>query len=122
MQIIGVDPQIPFLLPMAVVALGLLVAFSTLLALLAGGRKNQIAHIERMRAMELGYILTERASRWPLAFYCVAMGAGVPIATFLITWIATLHGTTPLFIWNIPAIVSGIAIGGSTIVAAIAFS
>jgi hypothetical protein len=96
------------------------VGFGVLLPLiLLGMKKAQLAHIERMKAMELGFVPSP--SRGPLAFYCSAVGLGVPIITFVITWLATQTGNSPHDIWVAPSVVSGLAILGVTIVAAIGF-
>jgi hypothetical protein len=65
-------------------------------------RKTQMAHLERMKAMELGYPL--RTCRGPLALYCGVVGASVP------------HD-----IWVAPTVVSVVALIGVSIVAGTGF-
>ena len=65
---------------------------------------------ERARLFEMGYYLPRRSSRWPQAFFCTAMGLGVPIAalTFAATtetgpwhenWITACVSTSAKY-WN----------------------
>ncbi len=68
-------------------------------------RKREMDHIERMKALETGQPLPTR-NAWPAAVVCTAIGAGVPIAAFLFTWLATVSTHVDSEIWFAPAVVS----------------
>jgi hypothetical protein len=101
-----------FLVAMA--AVGLVIP-----VVLLAWRKMQLAHIERMKAMELGQPLPP--SFGPLALYCGVVGAGVPIGTFLITWLASQRLSAPNDLWVAPSAVSVVALIGVSIVAGVGF-
>jgi hypothetical protein len=85
-------------------------------------RNVHLANQERMRVLELGYMLPRRASRWPQALFCTVVGAGVPMGMYLITWlISTSMKDVGVELWIGPCIVSVAAIVGATIVAGISF-
>lgn len=69
--------------------------------------------------MELGF--PPRRSTAPLAAFCSIVGAGVPIGTFLITWLASQTTNVPQDIWVAPSVVSVAAIIGVSTVAGIGF-
>ncbi len=56
-----------------------------------------------MRALETGQPLPNR-TLWPAALTLTAIGAGVPIAAFFFTLIATLNGSVPGEIWIAPVV------------------
>jgi hypothetical protein len=101
-----------FLVAMA--AVGLVIP-----VVLLAWRKMHLAHIERMKAMELGQPLPP--SFGPLALYCGVVGAGVPIGTFLITWLASQRLSAPNDLWVAPCAVSVVALIGVSIVAGVGF-
>jgi hypothetical protein len=88
--------------------------------LLLAWRKAKMSHLERMKAMELGHLPIP--SQGPLALYCGVVGAGVPIGTFLITWMASQSHRVPNDIWVAPSIVSVVALIGVSIVAGTGFA
>ena len=49
-------------------------------------RVLQLAHAERIRAMELGIVNRNPQMGWPGAAVCIGMGAGVPIGS--LNWFA----------------------------------
>jgi hypothetical protein len=98
----------------AITAVGLVIP-----VVLLTWRKMQLAHIERMKAMELGQPLPP--SFGPLALYCGVVGAGVPIGTFLITWLASQRLSAPNDLWVAPSAVSVVALIGVSIVAGVGF-
>jgi hypothetical protein len=99
----------------AVAAVGLVIPVVVL-----AWRKTTLGHIERMKAMELGQ--PPRPSHGPLALYCGVVGAGVPIGTFLITWLASESHRAPNDIWVAPSVVSVVALIGVSIVAGTGFA
>ncbi len=84
-------------------------------------RNARVADVERARLIELGFMPPRRDSRWPQAIYCLAVGAGVPIGTFLITWLASQAPNAPDHLWAAPTVVSVAAVVASMIVASISF-
>ncbi len=73
---------------------------------------------ERARLFEMGYYLPRRPSRWPQAFFCTAMGLGVPVVA--LAFAGTRSGPWP-DVWIVACIISVAAIVGATIVASIVF-
>ena len=63
-------------------------------------------HLERIKAMEVGLAPPPSGLDWPTAAVCIAMGAGVPVGSFAITWLATLTDETSGGIWVAPVFVS----------------
>src|SRR4051812_37546038 len=53
-------------------------------------KKAALAHTERMRRLELGFSDPPPDRAWPKALVCVAVGAGVPLTSFVVTLIAYL--------------------------------
>ena len=68
----------------------------------------------------MGYYLPRRPSRWPQAFFCTAMGLGVPIVS--LAFAATTQPGPMHENWIVACIIASTAIVGATIVAAIVFS
>lgn len=95
--------------PLAAIALpAVLVPMVMALRHAAVKRDNQ--HRERMKALETGQPVPGE-SGWPAAFACASVGAGVPLGSFLFTWLASV--STPRLpgeIWFAPAVVSLVAI------------
>ena len=87
------------------------------IALVLGLRKSA-ADAERSRLFEMGYYLPRRYSRWPQAFFCTAMGLGVPVVA--LSFAGTRNGPWP-DVWIVACIISVAAIVGATIVASIVF-
>lgn len=104
-----------------VVGIGAVVAVISIIAGLIIWRNKRIAQEERMKLLEMGYLLPRRTSRWPQALFCTVVGAGVPFGMYLITWMAASTRNTPTDLWIGTCIVSVTAIVGSTIVAGISF-
>ena len=106
-------------------AIGMLVligAFAVGFALIAGAfvasQRRSRVNDERAKLFEMGYYLPRRPSRWPQAFFCTAMGLGVPIAALAT---AATRTSSREEVWVVACIISVAAIVGSTIVAAIVF-
>lgn len=99
------------LIPLAAIGLPMLLVPS-ILTFRHVAKKRDLQHIERMKALETGRPVPGE-SYWPQAFVCTAIGAGVPVASFLLTLMAWVsrHGTPPE-IWIAPTIVSFIAVAG----------
>jgi hypothetical protein len=76
-------------------------------------RRKELEHLERIKAMEMGLAPQPTGLDWPAAAVCIAIGAGVPIGSFLVAWLATLTAHTPDGIWIAPVFVSFAAIGAS---------
>jgi hypothetical protein len=74
---------------------------------------------ERSRLFEMGYYLPRRSSRWPQAFFCTAMGLGVPVVA--LGFAATSRAAPWTDVWVVACIISVAAIVGATIVASIVF-
>ena len=92
-------------IPLAGIALPL-VLVPTILAFRQIQKKREYQHLERMKALETGRSVPGE-SNWPQAFVCAAVGAGVPIAAFLFTFLAWVNRSgTPGEIWVAPAVVS----------------
>ena len=67
----------------------------------------------------MGYYLPRRSSRWPQAFFCTAMGLGVPVVA--LTFAATSRPSPWNEGWIVACVVSVAAIVGATIVASVVF-
>jgi hypothetical protein len=76
-------------------------------------RKREMEHAERMRALEMGLVPQPRGLDWPAAAVCIAIGAGVPIGSFVVAWLASLTADVPKQIWLAPVFVSFAAIGST---------
>ena len=83
------------------------------MALHQGRRRKEREHAERMRAMELGLVPQPSGLDWPAAAVCIAIGAGVPLGSFAVAWLATLTTNVANEIWFAPVFVSFAAIGAS---------
>ena len=59
---------------------------------------------------------------WPKALVCVAIGAGVPVAAFGFTWLASFQPPTGNEIWFVPSFVSVVAVFAGVSLAARLFS
>jgi hypothetical protein len=61
-------------------------------------QKRQWTHIERMRAIELGQVPATEGRGWP-ALIAIFIGAGVPVGTFFMAWMAvvTIHADEAVF-------------------------
>jgi hypothetical protein len=68
-----------------------LILVPTILRMKFAQRRREWAHKERMRAMELGLTLPDErpATFWP-SLAAIAIGAGVPISSFVFAWLARL--------------------------------
>lgn len=94
-----------------------LTAITSLIAIRNNQRRRQWDHEERMKAMELGHVLPTNQSSWARASVCIAIGCGVPIGSFLFTWLATLQPGTAHDIWIGPTLVSSLAVFSSSMLA-----
>jgi hypothetical protein len=85
----GVDP---LLIPLA----GLLVPIilvPTILGLKHARIDRELEHAERMKALELGRTLPRDEPWWSPVRLAAAIGVGVPVAVFLLAWLATAGET-----------------------------
>ncbi len=101
------------------------VAVLLLIPILLLWRNSRMRHEEQMKAMDLGFTPDHRPSRWPLAIYGGAVGAGVPVGTFALTLAAVLSlpaSPENIFIWIVPGVVSVVAIVATTIVVGVTFN
>ena len=76
-------------------------------------RRKEMEHSERMKALEMGLVPQPSGMDWPAAAVCIAVGAGVPIGSFVVAWLATLTADAPGGIWVAPVFVSLAAIGAT---------
>jgi hypothetical protein len=97
----------------------IIVATLLFLGVIAAFLRRPRDDAERSRLFEMGYYLPRRPSRWPQAFFCTAMGLGVPIVA--LTFAATTDDGPFHESWVVACIVSVAAIVGATIVAAVVF-
>lgn len=74
-------------------------------------------HDERMKAMALGHVLPTNQSSWARSAVCIAIGAVVPIGSFLFTWLATFRPDTANEIWIAPTLVSLLSVLSGSILA-----
>jgi hypothetical protein len=74
-------------------------------------RRKEMEHAERMKALEMGLVPLPSGLDWPAAAVCIAVGAGVPLGSFLVSWLATLTADAPDEIWIAPVLVSFAALG-----------
>src|SRR6516165_8140795 len=88
------------MIPMLALTIPLIVAPMAIVAKHRRQRREW-EHAERMRALELGQPLPDhRGHAWP-ALVTIFIGAGVPVGTFLISWLATVstnHVTEQVFV------------------------
>jgi hypothetical protein len=75
--------------------------------------KRQWTHRERMRAIEMGLMPVPEGRAWP-ALVAIAVGAGVPIGSFLMAWMATLTAHADTTVFGAAAFVSVVAIVAAT--------
>lgn len=61
---------------------------------------------ERLKAMEMGLVPPPAGLSWPAAAVCIAIGAGVPIGSFLVAWLAVLTADVPAGVFVAPVFVS----------------
>jgi hypothetical protein len=101
------------LIPLAGIALPM-VLVPTIIILKQLGRRRELAHEERMRAMELG-LAGPTADSWP-ALVCIALGAAMPVGLAAICWLATLSGAGDE-VWMIALFVGGGGVLGGTTLA-----
>ncbi len=73
-------------------------------------RVREMQHNERMRAMELGVMPRTESMSWPGAAVCVALGAGVPVGSLVVAWLATMTNDAPSEVWGVPVVISFFAI------------
>ena len=92
-----------------------LVVMGTIAGIGRSRRRHELEHLERIKAMEVGFVPRAAGMDWPLAAVCIAIGAAVPVVSFAIRWLATLPAEAPDIIWIAPAFVSFAAIGGARI-------
>ncbi len=69
-------------------------------------RRKEMEHLERIKAMELGIMPSSAGLTWPAAASCIAIGAGVPVGSFAVCWLASLTAHVPGGIWVAPVFVS----------------
>lgn len=93
------------------------VVFIGAIALVLGLRRSA-TDAERSRLFEMGYYLPRRPSRWPQAFFCTAMGLGVPVTA--LTFASTRNGAWS-DAWIVACVISVAGIVGATIVASLVF-
>jgi hypothetical protein len=96
------------------------VAVMLLVAAFAAAQRKSRDNGERARLFEMGYYLPRRPSRWPQAFFCTALGLGVPIVTLALTAFDRSGPWTDH--WIVACVISCTAIVGATIVAGVVFS
>lgn len=120
-------PRVTEMVSMSAVALALL-----LLLLVGGGfllllvrnaqRRREWAHVERMRALEMGLPVPPHDASRVKAAVCIAIGAGVPLMTFGIALAAYQEGPVRYVeLWIAPGIVSGLGVVGACILTGILF-
>ena len=69
-------------------------------------RVREMEHSERVRAMELGLAPRKTDLSWPGAAICIGIGAGVPIGSMLIAWLAMMTNDLPSEVFGIPLLIS----------------
>ena len=67
---------------------------------------REMEHAERIRALELGITARQAGINWPGAMLCLGMGAGVPIGTMIVAWLAMMTQDLPNEIFGIPLLIS----------------
>jgi hypothetical protein len=97
-----VIPVIGILLPALIVG--------TVLGIRHLAQRREMAHKERMRALEMGFVPHEQGQMWK-ALTCTFIGAGVPTASFAFAWLASLtsHGRLDEA-WPIALVVSIVSV------------
>jgi hypothetical protein len=76
-------------------------------------RRKEMEHLERIKALEMGVVPQPGGLDWPSAAVCIAIGAGVPIGSFAVAWLAALTADVPRVIWVAPVFVSFSAISAA---------
>ena len=71
---------------------------------------QELEHAEKIRSMELGLTPRKPQIGWPGAAICLGIGAGVPIGSMLVAWLAVLTNDLPNEIFGIPLLISFSAI------------
>ncbi|MDB5352829.1 MAG: hypothetical protein JWN86_4076 [Planctomycetota bacterium] len=100
--------NVDLIIPLAGIALPA-VLVPTILSFRYYGKQREFEHLERMKALETGQPVPGDA--WPGAFVCAAVGAGVPVGSFLFTFLTSVNTrSVPGEIWLAPAGVSVIAL------------
>lgn len=103
-------------IPLAGLALPLILV-PTILAMRQARLKREWAHLERMKAMELGRPVPSALGdeAWP-ALVALGIGAVMPVCVFLFTWLACLTADLPSDAFIAPTLV-GLAgvLGGSSL-------
>jgi len=94
-------------IPLAGIALPLFLV-PTIIAMKMEGKKREMRHAERMRAMEMGLPIPGDTG-WAAAT-AIAIGAGVPIGSFVATLIARVMTDASDSIFQAPALVSIVAV------------
>jgi hypothetical protein len=97
------------LIPLSGIALPV-VLVPTILVLRQSAKKREFEHKERMKALETGQPVPGEAA-WPAALVCASIGAGVPVGSFLFTFLASVNSPRmPEEIWLAPVAVSVFAL------------
>jgi hypothetical protein len=99
-----------------VVCLLVLIAPAVLL-ILNSHRHRQWDHAERMKSLEMGLPVPPRDAPWAKASVCLGIGLGVPLIAFVLTSIAHSKPGAADELWIVPALVSGLSVLGSTLLA-----
>ena len=89
-------------IPLAGMAIPIVIV-PTILGFKMAQKKRDYEHLERMRALETGQALPSRTA-WPAAVTLTSIGAGVPIASFFFTFLASVNGAGPGEIWIAPVV------------------
>ena len=97
----------------AVLGLVGLVLVGAIIAVQQAHRRKEMEHAERMKSLEMGLVQSPSGLDWPAASVCIAIGAGVPIGSFLVAWLAAVTADVPGQIWLAPVFVSFAAIGSA---------
>lgn len=77
-------------------------------------KKRELLHRERMRALELGQPFPSDSS-WPAALAAISIGAGVPIGSFGLAWLATMTTHLGDDVWGIACAVGLAGVIGGTL-------
>jgi hypothetical protein len=85
-------------------------------------KRREAEDNERLKALEAGYYLPKPTSQWPAALFCLGVGAGVPIVTFVLNLYGMQAGNFNRDSWIGTTMVSIFAIVGSTVVASLALT
>ena len=101
-------PIFGMMIPIIIVPIAIIMKFVSL--------KRQLEHAERIKALEMGRTLPQDEPWWSPSRIAVAIGAGVPIASLAIAFMATEASGSREEVWAIAGTV-GLAgvIGGTTL-------